>query len=222
MNTVAVVGDKGGSGKTTFVVNLAALASAVAPTLVIDTDPQASIEVWSNLRPAELMRPKCLASTAHKLPQHVADARRAQFEWTLIDTAPGEPPAARVAVQAADLVLIPIKPDLFSFEAIIKTVAMVRSYRKMYGIFINSAPAKREGREAPLVRTIRHKLHEEENLAHFGKFLWNAQITGRNIVPTALNQGLGIVEVASDELAGQEFRSLWLAVAHLLEVGKKR
>ena len=222
MNTVAVVSDKGGSGKSTASINLAVQASKTAPTLVVDTDPQASVAVWAKLRPAELVGPKCVASTAHKLPQLLAAARHARFRWTLIDTAPGEPPAARVAVESADLVLIPIKPDIFNFAAILKTVAMVRSLEKTYRIFINDAPPMREGRQAPLVRAIRLKLHETGYRDHFGKFLWNAQITRRNVVPSALNRGLGIVEAGWDELAEQEFRCLWRAVAHLLEAGSRR
>jgi cellulose biosynthesis protein BcsQ len=222
MKTVAVVSDKGGTGKSVFATELATQASALAPTLVIDTDPQASVKLWSARRPPQLTRPKCLASTALKLPEHVADARRARFEWTIIDTASGAPLAARAAVEAADAVLIPIKADLSNFEGIIKTVQMVRSYRKMYGIFINDAPAKRDGREGPLVREIRSKMHEEQYRAHFGKYLWNEQITGRNVVPTALNKGLGVVEASTDVRAEEEFRSLWTAMIHLLQVGGTR
>ena len=89
-------------------------------------------------------------------------------------------------------------------------------------IFINDAPARRDGREGPLVREIRCKMHEEQYRAHFGRYLWNEQITGRNVVPTALNKGLGIIEVATDARAEEEFRSLWTAMIHLLQVGGMR
>ncbi len=47
MRTIAVVSQKGGAGKTTLAVHLAALASAQGQVVVvIDTDPQAAASRW--------------------------------------------------------------------------------------------------------------------------------------------------------------------------------
>ena len=47
MPTIAIVSQKGGSGKTTLTVNLAAAAEAVGQiALIIDTDPQATASQW--------------------------------------------------------------------------------------------------------------------------------------------------------------------------------
>ena len=47
MHTVAVMNEKGGSGKTTTTINLAAvLAERGFRCLVVDLDPQASASLW--------------------------------------------------------------------------------------------------------------------------------------------------------------------------------
>lgn len=44
---IAVVNQKGGTGKTTLALNLAAGLQRRASTLVLDADPQASISQWA-------------------------------------------------------------------------------------------------------------------------------------------------------------------------------
>jgi chromosome partitioning protein len=51
MTIIAIVSQKGGSGKTTLSVNLAAAAEAAgAIALIIDTDPQATASQWGAWR----------------------------------------------------------------------------------------------------------------------------------------------------------------------------
>ena len=54
MKTVAILSQKGGAGKTTLTLHIAAAAEAAGPsTVVIDLDPQASSASWKDSRQGE-------------------------------------------------------------------------------------------------------------------------------------------------------------------------
>ena len=55
MQVIAVVSQKGGSGKTTLTGHLSVQAglSGSGPVAVVDTDPQGSLAAWWNERVAE-------------------------------------------------------------------------------------------------------------------------------------------------------------------------
>ena len=54
MHTIALVTQKGGSGKTTLAVTLAVAASEAGEKVVaLDLDPQASLIAWGNERTSE-------------------------------------------------------------------------------------------------------------------------------------------------------------------------
>ncbi|MEI9891352.1 MAG: ParA family protein [Caulobacteraceae bacterium] len=50
MRTIAIVSQKGGAGKTTLAVNLAAEAARSSVSLIVDTDPQATASRWGQWR----------------------------------------------------------------------------------------------------------------------------------------------------------------------------
>jgi len=50
MPVIALVGNKGGAGKTTLAVNLADALSRRAPTVILDADPQGSALQWEPSR----------------------------------------------------------------------------------------------------------------------------------------------------------------------------
>jgi chromosome partitioning protein len=65
MRTVAIAMQKGGSGKTTTTVNLAAtLAERGQKVLVVDVDPQANATSWLGIRDAGKGIFTCLCENA--------------------------------------------------------------------------------------------------------------------------------------------------------------
>src|SRR5215472_14085842 len=106
MKTVAVISQKGGSGKTTLSLHLAVEAEiAGRATAIIDLDPQSSAALWKDSREAE--GPVVVSSQASRLEQVLEAAGKHGVALAIIDTAPHSESAALAAARASDLVLIP-------------------------------------------------------------------------------------------------------------------
>ena len=87
MKTIAVVSQKGGSGKTTLALHLAvASAAAGRNTAVIDLDPQTSAANWVDRRKADL--PVVLSAHARRLSHEMQRVRETGGEVLYLDTAP--------------------------------------------------------------------------------------------------------------------------------------
>ena len=147
MKTIAIVSQKGGSGKTTLALHLAvASAAAGQKTAVIDLDPQASAANWSDRREAEL--PVVLSAHASRLPQEIARVREIGGEMLYVDTAPHSDSAALEAARTADLVLIPCRPAILDLEAITNTLAFLRTTGTPVLVVLNAIAAT--GQDAQL------------------------------------------------------------------------
>ncbi len=116
MLTVAVISQKGGTGKTTVALNLAVAASlAGRSAVVVDLDPQASATAWSDQREKE--EPLVVPAQASRLATVLATVEEHGGELALIDTAPHSEASALAAARAADVVLIPCRPQIFDLRA---------------------------------------------------------------------------------------------------------
>jgi chromosome partitioning protein len=139
MPTIAIVSQKGGSGKTTLTVNLAAAAEAAGQiALIIDTDPQATASQWGSWRNDRA--PEVIDSAPPRI-QHKVDQAKAQgATFIIIDTPPHADSAASRAVEIADIVLIPCRPSAFDLAAIRTTVSLIRLFDKPAFVVFTAGP----------------------------------------------------------------------------------
>ncbi len=139
MTIIAIVSQKGGSGKTTLAVNLAAAAEAAGHiALVIDTDPQATASQWGAWRNERA--PEVIDSAPPRIQHKVAQAMAQGATFIVIDTPPHADSAASRAVEAADLVLIPCRPSAFDLAAIKTTIGLVRLFNKPAWVVFTAGP----------------------------------------------------------------------------------
>jgi len=140
MPTIAIISQKGGAGKTTLAIHLAAAAEDAGHTaLVIDLDPQATASQWAAWR--KDAPPVVIDSAPPRLAAKIGQATGQGANFIVIDTPPHADSAASAAVEAADLVLIPCRPSAFDLAAVQTTASLVKMRGKpAFVIFTAGSP----------------------------------------------------------------------------------
>ena len=127
MPVIAVVGNKGGAGKTTLSVNLAAGLARQAGIVVVDADPQGSSLQWRELAD-EQDSISAIAATENLQAQITELAR--EFDYVVVDCPPSVHASQTISVlEVGDLALIPVQPspvDLWATGHIERAIANAR------------------------------------------------------------------------------------------------
>lgn len=148
MKTLAIIAQKGGSGKTTLAVHMAVCATLRnLHTAIIDIDPQASAYKWNQSRPDELKLDATKAEVG-QIPAFLKQAKAGGIDLVIIDTAPHSDSTAAIVAQLADFVLIPCRPARFDLDAIASTAQITKVAKTTAAVVINAAPRGRLAEEA--------------------------------------------------------------------------
>lgn len=141
MQTIAVIAQKGGTGKTTVAVHLAVAAELAGHSaVVIDLDPQASATGWKDLRRSET--PVVISAQAVRLDQVLKTSAEHGADFAVIDTAPHSESTALAAARKSDLVLIPCRAAILDLKAIGSTVDLVKLAGKRGAVVLNAVPPR--------------------------------------------------------------------------------
>jgi chromosome partitioning protein len=112
---VAVLGEKGGTGKTTFATNLAGMRAAEGQgrdVLLIDADRQGSAGYWAEKRSvahAQLPAVQSVQKFGEGLMRTVRDMAR-RYDDIVIDAGAGDSREVESALRVADIAIIPVQP----------------------------------------------------------------------------------------------------------------
>ena len=109
MPVIALVGNKGGAGKTTLTVNLAVGMARIGQVVILDSDPQGSSAQWRLI--ADDARLPAVVSATDGLPEQVEELER-QYDYIVVDCPPSvHAPQTLAILQVCDLALIPVQPS---------------------------------------------------------------------------------------------------------------
>lgn len=106
--------------------------------LVVDCDPQATASQWAAWR--QDAPPEVIDSPLPRVADKVPAARDQGANFIVIDTPPHAHSAARAAVEAADLVLIPCRPSTFDLAAIQTSANLAELLRKSTFVVFTAGP----------------------------------------------------------------------------------
>lgn len=127
MQIITVTGFKGGVGKSTTAIHLAAFFSELGNTLLVDGDPNHTAVTWANRGrlPFEVV-------TANKSLKAVAGR-----DFVIFDT-PARPNSEDLAelVEGCDLLILPTTPDIVSIVPMMETIEALgkANYRTLLSI----------------------------------------------------------------------------------------
>ena len=199
---IGVLNQKGGVGKTTIAVNLAATyALAGLKVLLVDADPQSSSLAWSSAREGDPLFPVVgmAKPTLHKdLPSIATD-----YDMVVIDGAPRVNDLGRAAIMASDLIIIPVQPSPFDVWAAEDTVSLIREAQTFKPTIKAAFAINRKIVNTAIGRSVEDALREFADIPTF-----DATLCQRVVYAEAAGQGLSVLEAAPNSEAAREVAAL--------------
>jgi chromosome partitioning protein len=200
MRVIAVLNQKGGSGKTTIATHLArALQLDGADVLLVDSDPQGSARDW-----AAVCEEQPVPVVGLDRPTIERDLKRlVRTDFVVIDGAPQAADLAVSAIKVASFILIPVQPSPYDIWATADLVELVKQRievtdGRLQAAFVVSRAIKgtRIGAEVT------------DALADYGLPVLDARITQRVSYPGTAAAGTTVLDAEPASDAATEVRAL--------------
>jgi chromosome partitioning protein len=211
MYTIALLAQKGGTGKTTLALSLAVVAARSGLTvLVIDLDPQATACNWSDRRAQDA--PLVIDAQPGRLPAALEKAKQGGVDLVLIDTPARTEQSALAAAKCADLVLIPCRPQAYDLETIPNTKELIAlAGNKPHLALLNAVPSR--GNRHEQARTF---------LAHHSVPVCPHTLGQRAAFGDSGALGLTPLEYEAAGLAANEIQQVYKYISRLLDSQAKK
>lgn len=209
MHKISIIGQKGGTGKTTLSLGLAVEAARAGKAVaIIDLDPQANAANWKDRRVAE--NPVVVSAQVSRLKQTLQTIEAHGVDLVIIDTPGRSDSAAIEAARAADLVLIPARAQVFDLE----TLAGVRDLLRLaddpptYVVLNGVHPQSTKGADAA-----------KELIAQtFGFKIAPVHLCTRSVYAEAPTMGQTPQEIDPSSRASEELGQLYMFACNMVNM----
>lgn len=215
MKVIAVLNQKGGSGKTTIATHLArSLQLDGADVLLVDSDPQGSARDWAAVREDHPLT--VVGIDRPTIDRDVKNVAR-KVEFVVIDGAPQAADLAVSAIKAADFILIPVQPSPYDIWATADLVDLVKQRIEITDGCLQAAFVVSRA-----IKGTRIGSEVTEALAGYGLPVLDARITQRVSYPGTAAAGTTVLETEPNGDAAAEIRTLATEIKQLLNNAQVR
>ncbi len=137
MKVISLINQKGGVGKTTLGLSLAARWHLSGKSVaVIDADPQKSAVFWKEQQSSD-SRLSGVDVYSVGLPSEIRSSKNLDVDYVIIDTPGTDQMMTRSAVNISDAILIPVQPSSFDVRASAPTVQAALATGKPTAYVVN-------------------------------------------------------------------------------------
>ncbi len=198
---ITVAQQKGGAGKTTLAAHLAVACTAAGRRVVaVDIDPQQSLAMWYRIREERLGNAAAgLLVSAVKGWRSRSEVERLarEHDVVIIDSPPHAETEARIAIRAANLVVVPVQPSPMDVWATLPTLELAAAEKVPALLVLNRVP--------PRANLTEDMVAEARKL---GAKIARARLGNRVAFAAALAEGRAVGEAQPRGRAAQEIAAL--------------
>lgn len=205
---ILVGGEKGGTGKSTIVVNLSVILGRMGKeVLLVDTDKQATSSFWASIRDSAETQPKiiCIQRFGKGLPRDVINMA-GKYDEILIDAGGRDSMELRYSMGIADKMIIPVQATQFDLATLTQMDRLVERAQKLNPT-LNAYVVINRASTNPSVTDTQEACELIQGFQHLA--LLNSILRERVSYQRSVREGLSVVEVPQpDNKAVTEINSL--------------